>query len=421
MTRDPKPAAVTAAPQKPGFYYGYIIVACSFLILMLCFGINYSFGTFFNALLQDFGWNRAVTSLGYSVSQFVGGTMGICTGRFTDRFGPRPALIVSGASMALGCFLMSRVNHPWQLYVFYGLFVGIGFGGAFIPAMTSISRWFVRRRGLMTGIAVSGSGFGTIIMPLVATGLLSHFNWRISFMIISALALAITVPAALLYKRDPSKVHQVAPGSGETAVSPQASPVEGLTFKEAALTARFWIVCIIFFFFGYFIQAIMLHIVPYAKNLGISPGNAALILSFSGVGSVLGRIGIGGMSDRIGVKYSLIIVFAIAVLTFGWLQMSGDLWMLFVFGAFFGFAYGGTIALESLLGARLFGLTALSTIVGVMVFAYTSGGAIGSVLTGYIFDVSGAYSLAFRIAMGLSVAALALACLLRVQAKKPGE
>jgi MFS family permease len=418
MTASPDLIPRAAPAKRPAPYYGYIIVGCCFLIIAISFGTSYSFGTFFNALLQDFGWSRAVTSIGYSVSQITAGIVGIFTGRLTDRFGPRPTIIICGLSLALGCFLMSFVNTTWQLNLFYGFFVGAGFGGVMIPAMATVSRWFVRNQGLMTGIMVSGTGFGTTIMPLVATALLSAYNWRTSFVIIAAIAVAVIIPSALFLKRDPSKIGQVALGANDHKSSHKFPTVSGLTFKETVRTPYFWIIFLIYLQIGFFVQSVMLHIVPHAKSLGIDSGSAALILSCIGVGGICGRIILGGLSDRIGVKYTLLIALGIALLAFVWLQISNQLWMLFVFGVIYGFAYGALIALQALLGAKMFGLLSVGTIVGVIVFAYTFGGSIGPIVTGYIFDKTGSYSLAFLIFTLLSTAGVILTFFVRKPLKK---
>jgi MFS family permease len=418
MTENREPPPDIGAARKSVLFYGYVIVVCSLLIVAICFGISYSFGTFFNALLQDFGWTRAVTSVGYSVSQVTAGVAGICTGWFTDRFGPKPTIIFCGISLALGCFLMSLVKEPWQLNLFYGFFVGVGFGGAMIPLMTTISRWFVRRRGLMTGIAVSGVGFGTIVMPLVATGLLSVTDWRTSFVIISALAIAVVIPSALFLKRDPSKIGQSALGAEAIQTSKQSNFKNGLTFSEAIRTPHFWIIITIYFSVGFFVQSIMLHIVPHAKALGIDAGSAALIVSCIGVGSICGRIIMGSVSDRIGVKNSLSIALIVALVSFIWLQMADKLWMLFVFGLVYGFAYGALIALQALVGAKMFGLVSLGSIVGVIVFSYTFGGTFGPIVTGYIFDVTGGYAGAFIICLILAVLGLVLTFFIKKPLKK---
>ena len=405
--------------KKSGFFYGYIVVICSFLILMICFGINYSFGVFFNPLLQDLGWTRAVTSMGYSISTFVAGTAGIITGRLCDRFGPRATIMGCGISITIGCLLMSQVQEAWQLDIFYGFFIGIGFGGAMIPLASIVSRWFFSRRGLMTGIVVAGTGCGTIVMPILARSLIAAYDWRIAFIVFGLMAFVVVIPAAFFLKRDPSRIGQLPYGlENSPAIDVTEVKDAGLTFRQALMTSRFWLVCLIYVFFGYVVQSVMVHVVPHARVLGIDAGSAAVVLSFVGIGSLTGRIMMGIVSDRIGVKSTLITALSIMVTAFLWLQMADTLWMLYLFALLFGFAYGAMILLQPLIGVKMFGLISLGTITGVIVFAYTFGGAFGSPITGYIFDVTQSYRLAFIICIALAAAGLALTFFIRKPPKK---
>jgi MFS transporter, OFA family, oxalate/formate antiporter len=405
--------------ERPGLFYGYIIVVFSFLILMICFGINYSFGIFFNPLLQDFGWTRAVTSVGFSISTFVSGIAGIITGRLCDRFGPRAIIMSCGISISLGCFLMSQVHQAWQLYIFYGFFVGVGFGGAMIPLASIVSRWFYLRRGLMTGIVVAGTGFGTIIMPILARFLISAFNWREAFIIFGAIAFVVTIPSAFFLKRDPAKIGQQPYGLEKAQAAGETKALEkGMTFRQTIATGRFWLVFLIYIFFGYFVQSVMVHVVPHARALGIDPGSAAIILSFVGIGSLVGRIVMGTVSDRIGVINTLSIALGILLLAFLWIQFADIIWMLYLFAFLFGFPYGAMISLQALLGVKMFGLISLGTITGVIVFAYTAGGAVGPAVTGHIFDITQSYRLAFIVCAALAAGGLVLTFLIPRAPKK---
>jgi MFS family permease len=162
----------------------------------------------------------------------------------------------------------------------------------------------------------------------------------------------------------------------------------------------------------------MVHIVPQAKAIGIDPGSAAVILSFVGVGSLTGRIIGGTLSDQIGVKNTLLLALGISVLSFLWLQMANITWMLYLFALSFGFAYGAMISLQSLLGAKMFSLISLGTITGVIVFAYTAGGAIGPTVTGYIFDITRSYRLAFTVCAALAAGGLILTFFTYIPIKK---
>jgi MFS family permease len=416
-----KARAVALKTGRESNSYGYVIVICTFIILMVMFGTNYSFGLFFNRLLQEFGWSRAVTSTGYSIAQFLGGALGIVTGRLGDRFGPRNIVLVCALSMAAGCLLMSLVSQSWQLYLFYGVLVGFGVGGAAIPLSANISRWFVQRRGLMTGIVVAGIGTGTIVMPLLINRLLEYYDWRKTFIVLGILVMAVVIPLAFFLKRDPSQMGRTAGEHWQADELKAAAPESGIKFRQALRTSQFWIISAVYIFVGVYVQSVMVHIVPYARSTGIDAGRAALILSFLGLGSIAGRIVMGSLSDRIGVKYTLVACLSLLLLTFVWLQLTAGLWTLYLFAGIYGFGYGAMIAMLTLAPARLFGLVSLGTLVGVFTCIYTFGGAVGPVLTGYIYDISGSYQAAFISFAVLAAAGLALASRLKQPEKKESK
>ena len=151
-----------AATGKPKFFYGYVIVAVAFIIMMLTFGLNYTFGVFFKPLLAEFGWTKAVTSAGYSLTTVVAGFWGIFAGRLTDRFGSKVVGIAGGCFLGLGFLLMSRIDAVWQFYLFFGIFIGIG-SSVFVPLLSTVARWFARKRSTMTGVVVAGSGVASLL------------------------------------------------------------------------------------------------------------------------------------------------------------------------------------------------------------------------------------------------------------------
>ena len=399
------------------FYYGYIIVLCSFLIMFICFGTNYSSGVFFNRLLADMHWSRAVTSVGYALAQFIGGLVGIITGRLGDRFGPRIVIMACIISLGAGCAMMSSIDQPWQFYIL-GMLVGVGFGGAAIPVTVLPSRWFIKHRGLMTGIVIAGIGTGTIVTPVVAEKLITAFQWRESFIIIGLIALVIGIPAAFFLKRDPSVIGLTALGEKEVGTVRKADRENGMTFKEAVRTRQFWVISFTCMFFGYCVQGVLLHIVPAARSLGIDSGIAAFIISFLGLGSILGRVFLGSLSDRIGEKNTFILALVLGLLSVLSLQIITSPWMFYIFGVVFGLGYGAVITLMTLMPARVFGLLAIGTLVGSITFIYTIGGSLGPILTGYIFDVTGSYRLAFVIFAILAVCAIIMASMLKPEIRK---
>ena len=134
---------------KPRFFYGYIVVGAAFIILMVSFGVNNAFGVFFNPILADFGWSRAMTSGAFSLSWVIQGVLGIVMGGLNDKFGPRLVMTVCGLLMGAGFLLMSQVNAIWQIYLFYGIVVGVGMSGVMVSQVSTIAKWFVKRRSMI--------------------------------------------------------------------------------------------------------------------------------------------------------------------------------------------------------------------------------------------------------------------------------
>ncbi|MAF85979.1 MAG: hypothetical protein CL875_05860 [Dehalococcoidales bacterium] len=404
--------------KKPRLFYGYIIVLIGFATMLIMHGLLYSFGVFLKPVSAEFGWTRAMTSGAYSMSLFVLGLFYIITGRLNDRFGPRIVTTACGFLLGLGYLLMSQVNALWQLYLFWGLLVGIGIGGGWVPMISTVARWFVKRRGMMTGIVAAGVGLGTITVPPVASWLISSYDWRTSFLVIGITALALLILAAQFLKRDPSAIGQLPYGKNEANKDNLTSDATGLSLREASHTKQFWMLCTLLLFTYISKLTIMVHIVPHATDLGISPMLSASILATIGGLSIVGRIGIGGISDRVGGKSTLIICFILLSATLFWLQLAKEVWMLYLFAITFGFSTGGLATLESPVIAEFFGLKAHGAILGVITFVACTGGAISSLMAGHIFDITGSYYSIFWIFAVLAITSLILVSLLKPTRKE---
>ncbi|MFC2021746.1 MFS transporter [Chloroflexota bacterium] len=401
------------ASRKAGFFYGYIMVLTASFILVIMGGILNSFGVFLKPLSFEFGWTRAMTSGAYSMGLFVMGLLYMVTGRLSDRFGPRIVMTVCGLLLGLGCLLMSRISALWQLYLFWGVIIAVSQSGGFVPMASTVARWFVRRRGMMVGIVTAGVGAGGIVIPLVASWLISSYDWRTSFTVLGIIALVLLILAAQFLKRDPSAIGQLPDGNSEAKQEDLPSEAWGFSLQEAVHTRQFWMLFALLFCFGFGVMAIMTHIVPHATDIGISTIIAASILATIGGLSIVGRIGIGSVSDKIGVRLSLVIGFSIVSVALLWLQLARELWMLYLFAIVFGFGTGGIAALESPLTAELFGLRAHGAVLGATVFGATIGAAIGSFLTGYMFDITNSYYSAFWVSAVISIIATVVASLLK--------
>jgi len=399
--------------KKPRFYYGYVVVIAGFFIMLVLWGTIYSYGVFFKPMAGEFGWTRAMTSGAYSLYMILHGGLYLVTGRLTDRFGPRKVMTVCALFFGAGFILMSQVNAIWQLYLFYGVLIGIGASGGSVPVFSTVARWFVRRRGIMTALTATGVGVGTIIVPLIARRLISSYDWHFSYLIVGIVALVVLVLASQFLRRDPAQMGHLPYGGGEIEQPDLILQVEGFSFWEAIRTQPFWLFCLIMFVFGSVAQASIVHIVPHATDLGISPTVAAGIIAIFGGASIGGRVGMGGAADRVGKKKVLFIGYVLFLIAFLLIIPARELWALYLFAVIFGIAYGGGEVLMSPVVAELFGLKALGAILGATIFAATLGGTVAPLLAGYIFDVTLSYQLAFIVFAVLSIVALVLVLLLK--------
>ena len=398
--------------RETRFFYGYIIVACAFLILVLTIGINLTFGVFLPALLDEFSWARAIASGAFSLNYALTGLIGVVAGRMNDQYGPRGIITVCGFLLGLGYLLMSQANTLWHLYLFYGVIVGIGMSVSQTPLPSTIARWFVKRRGMMTGIAVTGIGVGQLIMPPVVSWLISNHGWRTSYMVVGITVLILIVLTAQFLRRDPSQIGQLPYGRNELGEKGDLQNA-GFSLKEAVRKRQFWLFIVAFFLVGLSVGSTQVHIVVHAIGLKISTANAVLILTVVGGLSIVGRVVIGVTSDRIGIKRALIICFTLISAAFFWLLIARELWMLYLFAVMFGFSHSGIHALASPTAAELFGLRSHGVIFGCIVLGGTLGIATGPLVTGYIFDITSSYQLAFLINGILNVIGLILVSCLK--------
>ena len=398
--------------KEPRFFYGYIIVIAGFFVMVLMNGAFYSFGVFFKPMLEEFGWTRAMTSGAYSLNMILWGLLSIITGRLNDRFGPRIVITACGFIFGIGYLLMSRINVIWQLYLVYGVIMAIGMSGGFAPIASTVTRWFTTRRGLATGIVISGIGVGTFVIPPLASQLISIYGWRTSYTVLGIITLVLLIISAQFLRRDPGQMGQMPYGEDKLKPKGSISETGGFSLKEAINTRRFWMLCAVYFCYGFIVHTIMVHIVSHATDLGIAPFVASGILAVIGGISITGRIGMGSVADKIGNKRSLLISFFLLAVALLWLLAVRQLSAFYLFAAVFGFPYGGLAIFNSLMTAEIFGLKAHGAIMGLVVFVYTTGSAIGPVLAGHIFDITGSYNSAFIVTAALGVAGFIVASLL---------
>ena len=394
--------------RRPRFFYGYIVVAAGLLASILIVGPFVSFSVFFKPLSSELGWMRAPTSVATSIAALVMGFSAIAAGRITDKYGPRVVLIAGGLFMGLGNVLMSQVNALWQLYLFYGVLVGIAMSAADIPIVATVARWFVKKRGMMIGITKVGAGIGIMVTPLLANWLISGYGWRNAYVVIGILALVGIIAIALLFKRDPSQIGELPDGVTEVEAADLNISLRQFSVREAISTRQFWTFCAAWFIHMFSIQVVMLHIVPHVTDLGISATVAASVLSVIGGFSIAGRLGLPGLSDILGSRASYVISFSLMATSFVLILFASEAWMFYLFAAVYGVAHGANFTLLSPMVAELFGLQALGSMLGAILLIGTFGALISPVLAGLVFDIMGTYQPVLITNLVISIIAILL-------------
>jgi len=400
--------------NEPRFFYGYFVVGASMLIMSIMWGVYYAFGVFFKPVLNEFGWTKAMTSGAFSLASIMNGFLAIAMGGLTDRFGPRRVMTLCGLLLGVGFFLMSQMSAVWHLYLFYGVLVGAGMSGAFIPLVSTVARWFVKRRGVMTGIVAAGSGVGALIGPPWASRFISIYGWRVSYAILGGIVLSVVVLSAQFIKGDPTQVGQVAYGANQVEQKRLHPGADGLSLKDTVYNSQFWVFFATGFCYGFPVFSIMVHIVPHAIESGISAISAANILATAGGLSILGKVLLGRAGDMVGSRKTLILGFILMSTALICLVPAKMPWMLFSIAGIFGFALGACAVSQSPLIAELFGLRSHGMIFGVFNISVMSGSATGPLLTGYLFDITHSYQLAFGVCAGISLIGIILAAFLKL-------
>ena len=275
---------------------------------------------------------------------------------------------------------------------------------------------------MMSGIVKVGTGCGQLFVPLIATALIAAYGWRSSCFIIGVAALAALVAVAQVMRRDPQSVGLLPDdGNGLPAGAVCTTDDCSLSLSEASRTREFWTLCVAEFAVFFCLLTIVVHIVPHARDLGLTPTTAAGVLSTIGGVSMLGRFTMGTLNDRIGGKRSLITCYIILICGLVWLQLANGAWMLFLFAVIYGFAHGGLFTVMSPTVAEFFGTGSHGLLFGIVLFSGTLGGALGPLMAGHIFDLTVSYRLVFLILTAMAVVGFILITTLRPPARNTGD
>jgi MFS transporter, OFA family, oxalate/formate antiporter len=373
-------------------FYGWFVVAAAFAVTFVGFGSVYAFSAFVGSLQKEFSASRGSVSLVFSLAGFLYFGLGIVSGPLADRWGSRRLAVIGMILTGAGLAIASTAHSLEEVYVGYGLGVGLGVGCSYVPAVGAVQRWFVRRRGFASGLAVGGVGVGTLVMPPLASLFIEALGWRDAYLLLGGLAAVVGAGMALLIENDPRDRGLGPDGDPPQSGAPLMQPA-GASVSEAIRSGQFvglYATCLICSF-GLFVPFV--HLVPYALDHGVPQASAVLLLAVIGIGSTAGRLLLSGLADRMGRRLALLaMITGMAVALVVW-AFSTHLWPLAVFAFAYGVFYGGFVSLVPALVADYFGGRNISSIIGILYTSVAFGTLIGPSAAGFAFDISHSYTL----------------------------
>lgn len=421
-SKETKEDKLTLKRIKERIFYGWVIVASIFFIGTTIWGLRFSFGVFFKSIEAEFNLSRGATSAVFSVYMALASVFAILGGWALDRYGPRIVVLSMGIITGLGLLLTSQASAVWQLYISYSLLLSLGTSAMYVVAISTVSKWFNKQRGLALGIASSGSGLGAAVVSPFVTYLISSYGWQTAYAIIGVIVFLILIPLSRLLKKEPFEIGVLPDGIKSDQIHKRHPSMQsedniashtGLSLSRAVKTRSFWLISVTQFFYASGFFLVSTHIVPHATDKGISAIEASTILSVMGATCIMGRIIIGTISDRVGSKVTVVFCSAIHAVALMLLLWVRDLWMLYIFSVMFGLAWGGIVPTMGVLIGNTFGLGEIGSILGVIDVGFGIGAAVGPIVGGLIFDINHSYFLAFLLGAVIMVMGIFLITLVR--------
>ena len=362
------------------------VAATGFLSLFSLVGIMfYGLPFFYDFWVTEFGWTRATVTSGNAFGKIIVGPLfGFLAGWIIDRFGPR-RLMLSGIVMGgVALIGLSQMTALWQFYLFY-LFNSLGYmcGGP-LPNQVLVSRWFDKSRGKAMGIIYLGIGIGGMMVPQIAKGLITNFDWRTSLMILGFLMIAIAFPMAWFVKENPG-------ATADTRQSIPKTPLAPILKDWPFYLLVIGSMCSIGAVAGT-IQNLKLF---FSIDLQYTQQEAANVLSIVLGSSIIGRLLMGWLADKIQKKYVMILIYSLVAISIPLLFLATSPGIIYVFAFIFGIALGGDYMIIPLMAAELFGVRVMGRVMGLVITVDGLAEAFAPMLAGWLRDKSGSYATGF--------------------------
>ena len=378
--------------------YGWMMVALGALMTCVAVGAMFSLAVFLEPMTRDTGWSRAGISGAMTLNFLAMGFAGFAWGALSDRYGTRIVVLIGSILLGLGLVAASRATTQTEFLLTYGLIVGVAAGSFFAPMIAAVMAWFDRHRSLAVSLVSVGVGVAPLTLSPFAAWLVSWTDWRTAQLVIGVLVWALLVPAALLVR--------------SAHASPAAHETEKTASAGSALrSAPFIVLALTYFACCAAHSGPIFHTISYAIACGVPAMAAVTVYSVEGLAGLGGRVALGLLADRYGVKRILIAGLVIQALAAGAFVFAARLGEFYAIAAVFGFAYGGVMPLYAVLAREYFAQQIMGTVLGAATMVASLGMSLGPLAGGWIFDRFGGYAWLYigSFALGLGAVAIALA------------
>ncbi|MFC1867920.1 MFS transporter [Thermodesulfobacteriota bacterium] len=416
--------------EKPGprIFYGYYIVAASFVVLFLTGGALFALGVTFKPLMAEFGWSRSgISSVFFLYMAIFAGCLTF-VGRIYDRFGPKWLIAVSGTILAIGYGGMFFINAFWQYAVTYGILTAIGISGTTSALFGAVvSKWFDKGKGLAISLAIAGQGCGQFVMVPILTYTVHNYGWRISYLAIGFVLFVVIVSLALfVFKGDPDDLGYKPLGHKMETVTehgPDTEPAimetRDMGLKDAMKTGAFWLFLVFMFICGSGDFLVSTHLINLVTDHGVSAATAGHMMGWFGLMSLVGVVLAGPASDLIGNKIPIVLTFALRTFLFLMVFKYQTTFSFWLFSLGFGFTLLITAPLTATLVGKLFGFSNMGILCGFIVFIHHLGGGLWGYMGGAIFDKTGSYQTAIILSAVMAVIAIVSTVFIREKRHYP--
>lgn len=411
-------AALSAALVRRDIYYGWVVVAVTFLTMLVTAAAMSSPGVMIVPLQREYGWSNEAISTALALRILLFGLFGPFAAVFMNRFGLRRVMITALALIAAGLIVSFAMTRLWQLILLWGVVLGVGTGlTAMVLAATVAARWFTERRGLVVGLLSASSATGQLLfLPMIAS-VTEHFGWRLALLVVCGF-LALAAFVVLLLMRDrPSDLGL--PPYGETAVAPPPPTGEGLlalltsplvVLRQSARVPLFWVLFATFFICGLSTNGlIQTHFITLCADYGLTAVTAASVLAMMGVFDFIGTIGSGWLSDRFDNRFLLFWYYGLRGLSLLYLPFTDfTFYGLSLFAVFYGLDWIATVPPTVKLTAERFGRERAGIVFGWIFAGHMIGAACAAFGAGFSRTEFASYLPAFFIAGAMCLVAAGL-------------